>query len=267
MLTDAFRNATVDPNATGAVKCIVAPHAGYRYCVQTAAYAFKSINPDLYTRVVVLGPSHRIYVTQCTIANAETFETPLGAIPFDNETANRLISDHPALFKRLDARTAEQEHSLEMECPFLKHIFGSRSFSIIPIMIGSISESDLRGVADALRPIVADPHTLLVISSDFCHWGADFDYTYLPAIEGTINAKIEALDREGMEKVATGDVRQFAEFISRTGDTICGEMPIKIAMMAVPAPYTVSWPHYSQSSTVRSPRETSVSYAAGIFRV
>jgi predicted class III extradiol MEMO1 family dioxygenase len=72
---------------------------------------------------------------------------------------------------------------------------------------------------------------LLIISSDFCHSGSNFDSVFLPPGNGSINPWIEALDREGMEKIASGEAEQFVEFIQRTGDTICGEPPIKIGMM------------------------------------
>ncbi|OHT17127.1 hypothetical protein TRFO_12653 [Tritrichomonas foetus] len=135
-------------------------------------------------------------------------------------------------------------------------------------MIGSISDETAARVAEVLSPIINDPKTLLVVSSDFCHWGSDFDYTYLPDIQGTINEKIEALDREGMAKISTCDVKQFAQFIDKTGDTICGEVPIKIAMQTINGKYNVEWPHYSHSSpNLRSKRDTNVSYAAGVFRV
>ena len=266
-LNDAFGRATVDASAQGYTKAIVVPHAGYTYCLKTAAHAFKTIDTSRYERVIIMGPSHRVYIRHCTIADAQTFETPLGMIPFDNEAAKKLCSEHPNLFKRLPCSTAEQEHSLEMECPILKYIFKDKLFSVLPIMVGAISDSQAREIAKALEPLINDPKTLVVVSSDFCHWGSDFDYTYLPDVEGSINQRIEALDREGMAKISTCDVNQFAEFISRTGDTICGELPIKIAMMGISAKYTVSWPSYSQSSTVRSKRDTSVSYAAGVFRI
>lgn len=266
-LDDAFFEATVDPSVQGKTKAIIVPHAGYVYCVKTAAHAFKTIDTSLYERVIIMGPSHRIYIKHCTIADAESFETPMGMIPFDKEAAQKLCNDYPTLFKRLDCPTAEKEHSLEMECPLLKYIFKDKLFTVIPIMVGALSESQARETAKALEPLINDPKTLLVVSSDFCHWGSDFDYTYLPDVEGTINQRIEALDREGMAKISTCDVNQFAEFIARTGDTICGELPIKMAMMAISSKYTVSWPSYSQSSTVKSKRDTSVSYAAGVFTI
>ena len=266
MLDDAFNRATVDESAEGKTKAVVVPHAGYVYALKTAAHAFKTIDTSLFERAIIIGPSHRIYVRHCTIADADTFETPLGAIPFDQEAATKLCSDYPKLFKRLDIPTAEKEHSLEMECPILKYIFKDRLFAVLPIMIGAISESQVREVASALEPLINDPKTLLVVSSDFCHWGVDFQYTYLPEGKGSISERIEQMDREGMAKISTCDVNQFAEFISRTGDTICGEVPIKIAMMAIKSKYNISWPSYSQSSKIESKYDTSVSYAAGVFR-
>lgn len=271
MLTSAFETATVNESAKGKVKAIVVPHAGYEYCISTSTYAFKSIDPSNFNRCIIIGPSHRIYITHCTIADATTFETPYGEIPFDTQSAEHLTKEHPKLFKKLDIKTASAEHSLEMECPILKFLFDqkNKSFSVLPIMIGSINDKTAKEVASALAPIVNDPQTLLVVSSDFCHWGNDFEYTYLPKdAKGTINEKIEALDREGMKNISTCDVSKFAEFIDRTGDTICGEVPIKIAMQAIDGKYNVEWPHYSQSSpNLRSQRESCVSYAAGIFRV
>jgi AmmeMemoRadiSam system protein B len=267
ILASSFSQATVNSSAPGRVRAIVAPHAGYTYCLQTSAYAFKAVDPSLFTRVVVLGPSHRLYLSQCAIPDGESYETPLGAIPLDTATCAALATQHPKLFKRLDRRTSEQEHSIEMELPILKYIFDTKPFSIVPIIVGSINPSVIQKVAEALTPILRNPETLLVISSDFCHWGSDFDYVYLPNVPGSINEKIEALDREGMAKIASGDVQQFAEFIKKTGDTICGEVPIRIGMIGIGGPYSVEWPHYSQSSPgVRSQRESCVSYAAGIFR-
>ncbi|KAH0794033.1 Protein MEMO1 [Histomonas meleagridis] len=267
MLDKAFSEASVDPNAKGTTKAIVSPHAGYVYSVSTAAHAFKAVDTSLFNRVVILGPSHYIYINHCTIADAKSIETPLGNIPFDTDTIEKLLSSNGNLFKKLDRATAEKEHSLEMECPLLKYIFKNKQFSIIPIMIGDISPEAIQNVAEALAPIVNQPDTLLVVSSDFCHWGSDFDYTYLLDRNVSINENIERLDKEGMKAISSCDVNAFAKFIKDTGDTICGEVPIKIAMMTIKSKYNVSWPHYSQSSVVRSKYDTSVSYAAGIFRI
>ena len=266
MLEKAFSNVNI-PEMSGKTKAIIVPHAGYVYCLQTAAHSFKTIDTSQYSRVVILGPSHRLYVTKCTIADADFFETPTGPIPFDRETADKLINDYPKLFTGLNIEKAQIEHSLEMECPILKYIFGEKQFSVIPIMVGAISDKGTQEVANALSPIISDPQTLLVISSDFCHWGMDFEYTYLPSGYSVPWKGIEKLDHDAMDAISTGNHQTFADFIKRTGDTICGECPIRIAMQAIPKPYQVHWLNYSQSEKITSSRGTSVSYSAGVFSI
>jgi AmmeMemoRadiSam system protein B len=114
LLENAFSQASLDPNSTGAVRAVIVPHAGYSYCLQTSAYAFKTIDPSLYDRVGILGPSHRIRLSQSVIPDGESYETPAGPIPLDTNLCASLVSQYPKLFKRLDRRTAEEEHAIEM---------------------------------------------------------------------------------------------------------------------------------------------------------
>jgi AmmeMemoRadiSam system protein B len=250
--------------APGLVRAIIVPHAGYTYCVETSLHAFAQVDPSLYDRVVVLGPSHRVPISCCTIADGTTAECCYGNIPFDMEMVEALVKNHRDMFVKLALREAEIEHSLEMEFPLLKFVFGDKPFKIVPIMVGSIGAAKSAQVAAALEPF-ADPRTLFVISSDFCHWGSRFGYQYLPNDPGAIYEKIERLDRMATEKISTGDPNQFAQYLEETKNTICGRWPITI-MMNVFHGWTASWPRYSQSSNITSRNDSSVSYMAGVIR-
>jgi AmmeMemoRadiSam system protein B len=263
MLTAAASKAQVSPSP-GLIRAIVVPHAGYRYCVETSMYAFTQLRPELYDRVFVLGPSHSTRISCCTIADATSAESPFGPIPFDTKAAAALVTEHPRLFEKLDVRTAEIEHSLEMEFPLLKFIFQAKPFQIVPIMIGSIGPDKCREVAAALQKFV-EPRTLFVISSDFCHWGDRFRFTFLPDVPGEVWQKIERLDRWATEKISTGDPSQFAAYLDETRNTICGRYAILIMMSLFPGS-RIDWPHYSQSSNITSRRDSSVSYMAGVVR-
>ena len=266
MLDDAFSKATVTPSSKK-VKSIIVPHAGYVFCVGTAAYAFKAVDPSLYNRVIILGPSHRIYVKKSTIVEADFCETPFGDIPIDTKAVADLISNHKDCFQYLSIRQSEQEHSLEMELPLLKKVFGEKPFSVIPIMIGDLSQKVVQQTVAALKPLVNDENTLLVISSDFCHWGNSFDYTYLPSnVSGEIYQRIEALDKEAWTHIKSCNPKEFTDYIDKTGNTICGYVPITIAMETI-GNYEAEFPSYSQSSHVTKPYQTSVSYSAGILRI
>lgn len=68
-------------------------------------------------------------------------------------------------------------------------------FTIVPIMVGSLSIESEAMYGEILAPYLADPENLFVISSDFCHWGQRFRYTYVMG-SGPIHKSIEKLDKQ-----------------------------------------------------------------------
>ncbi|GAA6023161.1 hypothetical protein JCM8202_001006 [Rhodotorula sphaerocarpa] len=209
-------------------KAVIAPHAGYSYSGPAAAFAYKCIDVDQIKRVFVLGPSHHVYLDGCALSRCKTYETPIGQLPLDLETIQELRAT--GKFDDMDQDTDEDEHSIEMHLPYIRKVFEGRDIQIVPILVGSISTSSERAFGALLAPYLADPHTLFVISSDFCHWGSRFRYTHYhpptskdPATGTALSARnfeavtgpasggggpvwkgIEQLDRLGMEAVAFG---------------------------------------------------------------
>lgn len=263
MLQSALSDVNVQPEE-GNLRAIIVPHAGYRFCVKTSMHAFSQINPDFFDRVVVLGPSHRLRIKCCTIANATSAETPYGPIPFDTNMIEDLTANHPELFEKLDIKTAANEHSLEMEFPLLKYIFKEKKFLLVPIMVGHVGFGTCGQIAEALRPYNVEG-TLFVISSDFCHWGDRFHYAYLPDVPGPVYKQIEKLDRDATEQIATGDPSKFEHYLDETRNTICGRFPILIMMHLIKGMHA-SFPHYSHSSDITSKDDSCVSYMAGVIR-
>lgn len=133
-------------------------------------------------------------------------------------------------------------------------------------MTGSFTDQLMSTIVDCLRELIDDKRTLFVVSSDFCHWGTWYGYQYLPEGEGQIYEKIEAMDREAMEKIGSGKVEEFAAFLERTRSTICGNIGIQI-MMKMFKSYHADFPAYAQSSRVtKFDDDGSVSYVAGVIR-
>jgi hypothetical protein len=74
-----------------------------------------------------------------------------------------------------------------------------------------------------------DEETFFVISSDFCHWGKRFGYTYHdPNVK--IHQSIEALDRKGMDIIESLDPQAFTDYIKKYKNTICGRFPIIVLL-------------------------------------
>jgi hypothetical protein len=110
-----------------------------------------------------------------------------------------------------------------------------------------------------------DRWTLVVLSSDFCDWGARFDFTFLPQGDGQIYERIERMDREGAKQIASGDPKRFTGYLKATGNTICGRKCILI-MMHLHSRIVAEFPAYSQSSRATKMSDSTVSYMAGIIR-
>lgn len=69
-------------------------------------------------------------------------------------------------------------------------------FTIVPIMVGSLTKDSEAMYGEILAKYLVDPENLFVISSDFCHWGQRFRYTYYEKSAGAIHKSIEKLDKQ-----------------------------------------------------------------------
>ncbi|MCL4800735.1 MAG: AmmeMemoRadiSam system protein B [Burkholderiales bacterium] len=148
----------------GFPKAVIVPHAGYIYSGPVAANAYALLRParGVVKRVVLLGPCHRVPVRGLALPDAAAFETPLGRVPVDAEavTAARAlpqVSEYRA--------THAQEHSLEVQLPFLQEVLGD--FTLVPFVVGAASANE---VAEVIEKLWGGPETLVVVSSDLSHY-------------------------------------------------------------------------------------------------
>ncbi|MBT3426804.1 MAG: AmmeMemoRadiSam system protein B [Gammaproteobacteria bacterium] len=145
-------------------KVIIAPHAGYIYSGSTAAKAYARVanGRNRISRVVVLGPAHRIGFRGMALSDAGVFATPLGEISID-EVATEQIRALPSVVRLASAHA--QEHSLEVQLPFLQRCLDH--FTLVPIVVGECSADDAARVIEALW---GGPETLIVLSTDLSHF-------------------------------------------------------------------------------------------------
>ena len=260
---------------------VICPHAGYSYSGSTAAYSYASVDVSRVTRVWVLGPSHHVDVSgRVAVSRCTALEVPLGApLRVDRAVAAELL--RLPNFVGLDPADDEAEHSLEMQYPYIWKVFARAGrapadFTVVPLVVGSLDERRERefGAVLAARAL-ADPAALVVVSSDFCHWGARFRYQHLVDDRSlAIHQSIEAVDRAGMDLIARMRHADFAEYLKRTRNTICGRHPIGVLLAALDEraktdgaaatsdAFAVAFLAYRQSSACTSMADSSVSYAA-----
>lgn len=160
----------------------------------------------------------------------------------------------------------EDEHSLEMHLPYIKRMFGDHDFTIVPIVVGSIKYKTEQRFGKLLAKYVKDDDNLFIISSDFCHWGASFQYMPYEKSSGLDQSGyIEQLDKQGMDLIETQNGKKFVEYLQETDNTICGRHPITVFLEALKESgldTVTKFVKYAQSSKIKHKYDTSVSYAA-----
>jgi len=198
LMLDRFLNDA--STAAQAPKAIIVPHAGYIYSGPIAASAYARLKKahDKITRVVLIGPSHRVAFRGLAVSRANTFTTPLGSVPVDL-AAVQSIARLPFVEYLEQAHT--YEHSLEVHLPFLQEMLDS--FEIVPIVAGEASPEQVSQVLDALW---GGDETLIVISSDLSHY---HDYATAQQMDKSTSRAIEQLQYEQL-----------------ASESACGKVPV-----------------------------------------
>jgi hypothetical protein len=197
---------------------VVSPHAGYVYSGTVAGAVFSSVVvPDT---VIILGPGHRPIRPVFAVQGEGSWETPLGAVPIESGLAKALLDSCPLC--RNDAKAHEQEHSLEVQVPFLQHF--SLGVSIVPVCVSyAASFADLQALGKTLAGVIRgfDRPVLIVASTDMSHY---VSRAVAKEKDGRALDRILALDAEGLFRTVV------EEEIS-----MCGFQPVTAALVAARA--------------------------------
>lgn len=179
------------PSTIGiAPKGLIAPHAGYVYSGPIAATAYASVRTRAtqITKVVLLGPAHRVYVDGLALPAAERFATPLGEVEIDSTLAAAVLA-LPQVCRSEQAHALE--HSLEVHVPFLQALLAR--FTLLPLLVGDASPAQ---VAEVLELVWGGPETLVVISSDLSHY---HDYAEACRLDEATANWIACADTPGLD--------------------------------------------------------------------
>jgi AmmeMemoRadiSam system protein A/AmmeMemoRadiSam system protein B len=191
-----------------------------------AAFAFRQIEGLEYDTVVVIGDTHTGRGTAPIAVWARgAYETPLGAVPVDEEVAAALLAaDSRILFDR-DGH--ESEHPVENQIPFLQRVVGS-DFKVVPIVLHDDSLETAEVLSQALVEALADRKALIVASTDLAHWPA---YDDARASDAAMLAAIETMDPQAL---LDADREWMSKGIPDLATTMCSKGSVLTAMLAAP---------------------------------
>ncbi len=208
---------------------IIVPHAGYPYSAQTAIYAYQKLSKT-YTKIILLGPNHTMYVAGAVQDAHTEWETP---------TSIRTVHHFPELPS--DTRPHQNEHALEVQLPLLEHVLSD--FTITPIIIGESKKPETEQLARTLLTHY-DENTLFVISTDLSHFHA-LD-------------KAESIDRQIIDDITALTVD--------TATDACGKNPLRVAQeICRLKKWPVHFLHHSTSADATDDTSQVVGYASFWF--
>lgn len=217
---DDYLQAVEQQPVPGVLLGLIAPHAGYAYSGQTAAYAYRQLAGRKVETVVLLGPSHRAWVGDYATSAEHAYATPLGEVALDQEFIEALAERVPLKRIRGDA-----EHALEIQLPFMQRELGT--FRLVPILMSADEPEVARELAAHLAEIARARgdeqvgRVLFVASSDLHHID---DYEQV--------ARRDAAVREAL---AAMDVQALTARLMAPQSTVCGRLPILTVVHAARA--------------------------------
>ncbi|MGC8817163.1 MAG: AmmeMemoRadiSam system protein B [Candidatus Hadarchaeum sp.] len=195
---------------------LVSPHAGYMYSGPVAAHGFARVAEDgLPARIVILGPNHTGAGSGVSIVTSGRWRTPLGEVPIDGDLGEEIKAASDII--DVDTTAHAYEHSIEVQLPFLQHLFGD-AFKIVPICLMLQDESTSLEVGDAIAKAAAGSDILIIASTDFTHYEPQ---RY--AVEK---------DRMVIERIVKMDPRGVVRVVDEEGITMCGYGPVAAMLQA-----------------------------------
>jgi AmmeMemoRadiSam system protein B len=188
---------------------IISPHAGYMYSGQIAAYGYRQLMGRKYDVVVIFSPMHMSGSGKYNVNTADYYETPLGQVPVCRDMLDTLEKE-----VKLNFISGDQEHSIEIQLPFLQTVLDE--FQIVPIMVGSGDTRDGTELAEIFKGILKNYRALIIASSDLHHL-----HNYDHVVEN---------DRKVKKVLETFDTKKIRQELAGNDCTVCGKVPIAVVM-------------------------------------
>jgi AmmeMemoRadiSam system protein B len=230
---------------------LIAPHAGYSYSGQTAAFAYRQVQGADYDVVAIVSPQHRMPLGRFAVTRAAAYQTPLGLAKVDSELVDAL--DERVQINRVGN---DGEHSLEIQLPFLQVALGD--FQLLPVMIGESSFAAGEELGRALGEVLKDRKVLLVASTDLHH---------IDNYEEVVRR-----DKVVVDAIASFDLARIKEALSAPDCSVCGRIPVYAVLTAAKALGATEIKILDHTNSgdvtgIRTPGQYTVGYlAAAVYR-
>ncbi|MBW3020065.1 AmmeMemoRadiSam system protein B, partial [Candidatus Woesearchaeota archaeon] len=208
-------NHDVDDN----IKAIIVPHAGLHYSGKVAASAYGKINWNLIDKIVILCTFHR-GESKLILPSFEIIKFPDRIMKVDSQSKTKLLNLDNSIVQSYNHFI--DEHSFEVQLPFIMTL-AKDGTTILPILVGRCQ--NLLEIAKSINNII-DSKTLIIITTDFTHYGPRFDYVVNKSGE-SLKEYLREKDMKDVRAIISNKPEQFE------GKAVCGRCAILLWMEMV----------------------------------
>ncbi len=251
------------------LSALLVPHAGYAYSLDTAIKAYMHIDKKNYDRVLILSPSHRFPLFEkCALEPASCIETSCGNIFFDKEFSDKLQTLSPYIIN--EPQASMQEHSIHIQLPLIRHFLGE--LPLAALMVGQFNYTkSLENFASMLYTLLDSypqgiERTLIIISTDFTHYGQNFNFYPFP-YDNETKENLNSLDHTVYHAFASQDIALFEKVLQKTKATVCGSNAMKLLLTLIPDNASFEEVAYTTSGELMNDFSSSVSYLSALVYV
>lgn len=207
------------------VKALIVPHAGYNYSGHVAAAGYRSVqNRNDIDVVFVLGPSHYASFHGVALPTFSDYQNSLGKCCVHTDVVAKLVKKSG--FQIYDG-AFHPEHAIETQIPLIQKYIPSAK--IVPMVVGNVTSKSAQAIAKGLQSVMTDK-SLVVVSSDFTHYGKRFNYVPFTDL---ISCKICELDASIIRALQQKKLDDFYKVCNKTGATVCGKSSLAILMALI----------------------------------
>ena len=210
---------------------LVSPHAGYACSAPTAAHGFLALAEDRKEigTAILLGNKHTHHGPEISVASFDAWQTPLGQVPVNMSFLSSIVENKHQLSNQLeqmvdfDESAHMDEHSIELQIPFLQDIYSE--FKIAPIAIGHLPTELTKSfgyfLAEMIKKEGIEDSVVAIASSDMTHGNL------FPQLN---HDQVTSLDELALTPMLNRDPEALEEAVQKNNISMCGVGPVKVLL-------------------------------------
>jgi hypothetical protein len=173
-INECLQEAKVAESLPETIVAGIVPHAGWTFSGSLAAMVLSAIkrHHDKVDTFIIFGAAHGYYGSLPAVYAQGSWLTPLGEVAVDEELADTVLKTNAAVD---DSSAHQDEHSIEVQVPFIQHLFADAK--ILPILTPPNERSISLGekVGDIIRQ--QKKKIICIGSTDLTHYGPRYGFT------------------------------------------------------------------------------------------